>query len=82
MARARSQRKKLLEELKQLSEDRIRALADYASYLREREEWETTAEILGETETVRQLRQSRKAWAEGRRDEFVSLDELKARLNA
>jgi hypothetical protein len=36
MARAGSYRGKLLEELKSLSEDRIKALADFASYLRER----------------------------------------------
>jgi len=81
MARAGSYRGKLLEELKSLSEDRIKALADFASYLREREEWEATAEILGSAEMAQQIKHSRKAWAEGKKAEFVPLDELKAKLD-
>ncbi|HJX39629.1 MAG TPA: hypothetical protein VJ714_13600 [Anaerolineae bacterium] len=74
-------RDRLLEEMESLSEDRIRALADFAAYLREREEWEATAEILGNEELAEDLRRSRKAWAEGRKEEFVPLDELKAKLD-
>jgi len=74
-------RDRLLEEMESLSEERIRALADFAAYLREREEWEATAEILGNEELAEDLRRSRKAWAEGRKEEFVPLDELKAKLD-
>lgn len=81
MAKASSYKSKLLEEVKALSEERIKALADFAAYLREREEWEATAEILGNKEVAQQIRKSRKAWAEGRKEEFVSLGELKAKLN-
>lgn len=48
---------------------------------KEREEWEATGEILGDEELAEQVKESRKAWAEGRREEFVALDELKAKLN-
>ena len=81
MSKTGSYKNKLLEEVKALSEERIKALADFAAYLREREEWEATAEILGNSEISRQIRESRKAWAEGRKEDFVSLEELKARLN-
>lgn len=74
-------RDRLLEEMDSLSEERIRALADFAAHLREREEWEATAEILGNVELAEDLRRSRKAWAEGRKEEFVPLDELKAKLH-
>jgi len=74
-------RDRLLEEMDSLSEERIRALADFAAYLREREEWEATAEILGNDDLAEDLRRSRKAWAEGRKEEFVPLDELKAKLH-
>jgi hypothetical protein len=63
-----------------LSQDRIKAVTDFAAYLREREEWEETAEILGDKETVQQIKKSRKAWAEGKKKQFVSLDDLKAKL--
>ena len=71
----------MLEELESLSEERIKALADFAAYLREREEWEATAEILGNEEMAEDIRRSRKAWAEGRKEGFVPLDELKAKLH-
>ena len=81
MAKAGGYKSKLLEELKSLSEDRVKAVADFAAYLREREEWEATAEILGNEELVQQVKGSQKAWADGRKEEFVSLEELKAKLN-
>lgn len=77
MARVGGYKSKLLEEVKPLSEDRVKALADFAAYLKEREEWEATAEILGNKEMAQQVRRSRKAWAEGRKGNFVSLNELK-----
>jgi hypothetical protein len=74
-------RSRLLEKLESLFEERIKALADFAGYLRQREEWESTAEILGNEELAEETRESRQAWAEGRREGFLSLDELKAELD-
>ena len=75
-------RNKLLKEAESLSEERLKVLADFAAYLKEREEWEATAEILGNKQMAQQIRRSRKTWAEGNKKEFVSLNELKAKLNA
>jgi hypothetical protein len=81
VAKAGDYKTKLLEDVKFLSEDRVKAVADFAAYLREMEEWEATAEILGDMELAQQVKRSRKAWAEGGKGEFVSLEELKAKLN-
>jgi len=81
MAKTGDYRSKLMGELKSLSEERVKAVADFAAYLKEREEWEATAEVLGNEELAQQIKESRKAWAEDRKAEFVSLEELKARLN-
>ena len=81
MVKAGEHKDRLLEQVEALSEERIKALADFAAYLREREEWEATAEILGDKEMAQDIGRSRKAWAEGREEEFVSLDELKAKLH-
>ena len=48
-------------------------MADFAAYLKEREEWEATGEILGNEELAQQVKESRKAWAAGRKGEFGSL---------
>jgi hypothetical protein len=81
VAKPGGHKSRLLEVVKSLSADRVRAVADFAAYLGEREEWEATAEILGDEELARQLKRSRKAWAEGKEEEFVSLEEMKAKLN-
>lgn len=74
-------RARLLQEIEGLSEERIRALADFAAYLREREEWEATAEILANEELAEEVRRSRQEWAASA-EGFVPLADLKANLNA
>ena len=81
MAKVSGYKSKLLEQVKSLFEERVKALADFAAYLKEREEWEATAEILGNEELTQQVKRSRKSWAEGGKEGFVSLEELKAQLN-
>jgi len=81
MAKAGGYKGKLLEEVKSLSEGRVKAVADFAAYLKEREEWEATGEILGNEELAQQVRESRQAWAQNRKGEFVSLEDLKAKLD-
>ena len=70
-----------MEAVKSLSEGRVKAVADFAAYLKEREEWAATGEVLSNEELAQQVKESRKAWAEDRKGEFVSLEELKAKLN-
>jgi hypothetical protein len=81
MAKTGGYKGKLMEEVKYLSEERVKAVADFAAYLKEREEWEATGEVLGNEELAQQVKESRKAWAEDKKGEFVSLEELKAKLN-
>lgn len=81
MAKTAGYRGKLLEEVKCLSEERVKAVADFAAYLREREAWEATGEILGDEQLAQQVRESRQAWADGRKGEFVPLEELKTKLD-
>jgi hypothetical protein len=81
VARIADYRSRLLEELESLSEERIKAVADFAGYLPQREEWESTAEILGNEELAEEIRESRESWSGDRRGEFLSLDELKAELD-
>jgi hypothetical protein len=81
MAKTGDYRSKLIDELKSLSDERVKAVIDFAAYLKEREEWEATGEVLGNKELAQQVRESRKAWTKDRKEGFVSLEELKAKLN-
>lgn len=77
---AKGYKGRLLEEVKSLSEERIKAVTDFAAYLKEREEWEITTEILGDEKMTKNIKQSRKDWSKGRKENFITLEELKAKL--
>ncbi len=81
MARATDYREQVLKEMEGLSEERIKAVADFAAYLREREEWEETTEITEDDDLMRKIGKSRKAWSEEKKEEFVSLEEIRTRLH-
>ncbi len=71
MAKTSIVKRQLLKELDGLSEERIKVLADLAAFLKEREEWEATLEIAANEELSEAIEASRKAWKEGRKEEFV-----------
>lgn len=54
----------------------MRAILDFATFLRESEQWDATLEILGDEELMASIRRSKAAWAAGPREDFVDLDEV------
>lgn len=76
MATKSKYKKKLLEEVRELSEPRLRAVLDFASFLRERDEWDATLEILGDEQVMAVILRSKAAWAAGKREDFISIDEI------
>ena len=77
MAKGIRAKKQLIHEIEGLSEDKVRVLADFASFLKEREEWVATLEVTSNEELAKTIRASREAWAQGKHSEFVSLGGLK-----
>lgn len=77
MAKSRTVRQRLLEEIEGLSDDRLEVLRDMAAFLREREEWEATEEVLTSRQLLGAVRKSRAAWGKGKREEFLPLAGLK-----
>ena len=77
MAKAKEVRRQLLKEIDELSEDRVRLLADFAAFLKEREEWVATLEVLENKELAEAVRKSRAEWSQGRSSEFINFSELK-----
>ncbi|MCM8779484.1 MAG: hypothetical protein NC898_05560 [Candidatus Omnitrophica bacterium] len=51
-------REKAIEELNQLSDERIKLLLDFIEYLKEKEEWEETLKILRDKEIVDSLKRA------------------------
>ena len=77
MARVRGVRERLMQEIEGLPEEKVRVVADFAAFLRNRGEWLDTLEVLANEELAETIRSSREAWAQGERSKFINLDELK-----
>lgn len=76
MAKVRGARGRLMQEIEGLSEDKVKVVADFAAFVRDREEWLATLEILANDQWTEAIRISREAWCQGKRSEFVKLSEL------
>lgn len=66
--------------LNELSDSRLQVALDFLEYLKEKEEWEATLEILSDSETMAAIREAEEDWENGRMDRFVSLEEVKKRV--
>lgn len=77
MAKIKGVKRQLMQEVEGLSEEKVKVVADFAAFLREREEWLDTLQILGNQELVETIRSSREAWSQGKWSEFINLDELR-----
>ena len=77
MTKTAEARKRLMEEIQDLSDQEVKLLADFAAFIKEREEWLATMEVLRNPELAQAIRDSRSAWSQGKRAQSVSLDSLK-----
>ena len=76
MAKVREVKQRLMQEIEGLSKEKMEVVADFAAFVIGREEWLYTLEILSNKELIHDIRSSREAWVQGKRSEFVSLNEL------
>jgi len=69
--------KKAIEEIKRLSESRLKAALDFIEYLAEKEEWEATWEVLGDKDSVEKIGVADNAWKDRRMGEFFEWDNVR-----
>lgn len=69
--------KRAIEKIKTLSEDRLKTVIDFIEYLEEKESWEATLEVLGDKDSMKNIRAADDAWESGAMEEFVSWDKVK-----
>ena len=70
-------KKEVKKTLDELSEEKLRVAKDFLGYLKEKEEWEATLEILSSHELMAQIEETEKAIRNGRLDEFSSWEKVK-----
>ncbi len=63
--------KRVMEEIKMLSPERPKVVLDFVEYLEEKEEWEATLEVLGDEETMENIKDADEAWEARRMEEFM-----------
>ncbi|MFQ6120259.1 MAG: DUF2281 domain-containing protein [Methanosarcinales archaeon] len=69
--------KRVIEKIKTLSEDRLKTVIDFIEYLEEKESWEATLEVLGDKDSMKNIRAADDAWESGAMEEFVSWEKVK-----
>lgn len=70
-------RKRVIEKIKMLSEDRLKAALDFVEYLEEKEEWEATWEVLSDKETMENVKAADYAWGGRRMAEFIPWEKVR-----
>jgi len=67
--------KRVMEEIKTL--ERLRVALDFIEYLEEKGEWEATLEVLGDEETMENIKAADEAWEARRMEEFVPWEKVR-----
>ena len=70
-------RDRAISSLKELPEDKLRVAVDFIEYLRSREEWEATWEIMGDEKMMADIKAADEDWEAGRSGKFTPWDEIK-----
>ncbi len=77
---AEAYKKKAIAALQELSEARLKVALDFIEYLKDKEEWEATWEVMADPETMEALREADEDRKAGRRDHFTPLEEVIQRV--
>ncbi len=72
---AEEYQKRVMEEIKTL--ERLRVALDFIEYLEEKEEWEATLEVLGDEETMENIKAADEAWEARRMEEFMLWEKVR-----
>ncbi|MFA0769340.1 MAG: hypothetical protein OXFUSZZB_002668 [Candidatus Fervidibacter sp.] len=73
----RQLRRQATDLLRQLSPERLQVAIEFLAFLREREEWEATWDILSDPEMMAMIREAEADRKAGRWNAFVSWDKVK-----
>jgi len=73
-------KKQAIATLDELSEDRLKVALDFLEYLKAREEWEATWEVMAAPEALAAIREAEDDWKAARTERFIPLEEVKRRV--
>jgi ribosomal protein L22 len=76
----RQLRRQATDLLRQLSPERLRAAIEFLAFLREREEWEATWDILSDPKMMAMIRKAEERWRKHGKEAFLPWEEVKKAL--
>ncbi len=76
----RELRRQATELVRQLSPERLRMAVEFLEFLKEREEWEATWEILSDPKMVEMIRRADERWRKHGKEAFLPWEEAKQDL--
>jgi hypothetical protein len=68
---------KVLEELEGMPETRVRIVIDFIEYIKDKEAWRSTREILSDKKMMRQIQEADKALKAKQMHKFISWEKIK-----
>ncbi len=70
-------RKRAVEKIEMLSENKLKVALDSIEYLAEKEEWVATWEVLNDEEAMKNIKEADESWKDNRGEEFISWEKVK-----
>jgi len=68
---------KVISLLDELPEEKLRVALDFVEYLRDKEEWNATYEVLGDKKIIEDIKVADKDWKEKRKENFTPWEKIK-----
>jgi len=69
--------KEAVSSLNGLSEEKLKVALDFIEYLKDREEWEATWEILGNRKMMKEIKMANNDWGKKRKESFIPWEKVK-----
>ncbi|RLG28148.1 hypothetical protein DRN98_09950 [Methanosarcinales archaeon] len=70
-------RKRAVEKIEMLSENKLKVALDFIEYLAEKEEWVATWEVLNDEEAMKNIKEADESWKDKRGEEFISWEKVR-----
>lgn len=72
-----SLRSQVIHELQNIPEPRLKIIKDFIEYIKDKQSWRETREILGNTRMRTEIREAREAWRKGKHKKFKNFEKIK-----
>ena len=73
-------RTQVIQELKDIPDQRLRVIKDFIEYVKDKQSWKETQEILGSPRMRKEIHEARESWRKGQNGKFTNWDRIKSNV--